>query len=412
MGEARNIKVYVEDLKVGMYVSNLDRPWLETPFLFQGFILEEESQVEQLREYCQYVYVDELKCNVPLHKSRQSSANIVKKIESSSVITKRDSPKYKTTVPVETEVTVAKQVYKSVDGVINGIMDDVYSGKAIQVLSLKRSITPMIESVIRNPDALMWVAMIRKRDDYLYNHSLNASMLAVTVGRQIGLSKDELHDLAMGAMLFDIGKMKLPKELLQKPGKFSKEELLVTKKHVQFGVETLQGTQDINRNIMDMVKYHHERHDGSGYPYHLKGTDIPLFARIAAVVDCYDAITSIRPYAEPLSPYEAIIKLYEWRDVDFQSEIVEQFIQAIGLYPTGTLVEMTSGQVGVILAQNRVRRLKPRVMLVLDENKQSYGTFPVIDLIKEEVDNDGKPLEIMHALEPGSYDIDPEDFYL
>ncbi len=412
MGEARNIKVYVEDLKVGMYVSNLDRPWLETPFLFQGFILEEESQVEQLREYCQYVYVDELKCNVPLHKSRQSSANIVKKIESSSVITKRDSPKYKTTVPVETEVTVAKQVYKSVDGVINGIMDDVYSGKAIQVLSLKRSITPMIESVIRNPDALMWVAMIRKRDDYLYNHSLNASMLAVTVGRQIGLSKDELHDLAMGAMLFDIGKMKLPKELLQKPGKFSKEELLVTKKHVQFGVETLQGTQDINRNIMDMVKYHHERHNGSGYPYHLKGTDIPLFARIAAVVDCYDAITSIRPYAEPLSPYEAIIKLYEWRDVDFQSEIVEQFIQAIGLYPTGTLVEMTSGQVGVILAQNRVRRLKPRVMLVLDENKQSYGTFPVIDLIKEEVDNDGKPLEIMHALEPGSYDIDPEDFYL
>ncbi len=412
MGEARNIKVYVEDLKVGMYVSNLDRPWLETPFLFQGFILEEESQVEQLREYCQYVYVDELKCNVPLHKSRQSSANIVKKIESSSVITKRDSPKYKTTVPVETEVTVAKQVYKSVDGVINGIMDDVYSGKAIQVLSLKRSITPMIESVIRNPDALMWVAMIRKRDDYLYNHSLNASMLAVTVGRQIGLSKDELHDLAMGAMLFDIGKMKLPKELLQKPGKFSKEELLVTKKHVQFGVETLQGTQDINRNIMDMVKYHHERHDGSGYPYHLKGTDIPLFARIAAVVDCYDAITSIRPYAEPLSPYEAIIKLYEWRDVDFQSEIVEQFIQAIGLYPTGTLVEMTSGQVGVILAQNRVRRLKPRVMLVLDENKQSYGTFLVIDLIKEEVDNDGKPLEIMHALEPGSYDIDPEDFYL
>ena len=413
MGEATNIKVNVEDLKIGMYVSNLDRPWLESPFLFQGFILENESQIEQLKETCQYVYVDELKSFVTLHKSkRRPVENLEQQVTKDSAVTNAKSPKYETTVPVEQEIAVAKEVYQDLDGIISGIMDDVYAGKAVQILSLKQSISPMIESVIRNPDALMWVAMLRKQDDYLYNHSLNASMLAVAAGRQIGLSKDELHDLAMGAMLFDIGKMKLPKELLQKPGAFSKQELLVTRKHVQFGVDILKDTQDINDNILIMVKYHHERHNGSGYPHGLHGTNIPLFARIAAVVDCYDAITSVRPYAEPLSPHEAILKLYEWRDVDFQSEIVEQFIQAIGLYPTGTLVEMTTGQVGVILAQNRVRRLKPRVMVLLDENKEAYGTFPVLDLIKDEEDKDGNRLEIKHALEPGAYGIDPEDFYL
>lgn len=413
MGQATNIKVFVEDLSVGMYVSNLDRPWLESPFLFQGFILEDNSQIEQLKKLCQYVYVDELKSSVKLHKRiKRSVENLTQRVTDDKAVTNVKKPVYETTVPIEQEVVVARQVYQDLDQIVSGIMDDVYAGKAVQVLSLKQSVSPMIESVIRNPDALMWVAMIRKQDDYLYNHSLNASMLAVAAGRQIGLSKEELQDLAMGAMLFDIGKMKLPKELLKKPGEFSKQELLVTRKHVQFGVDIIEGTKDVNDNIITMAKYHHERHNGSGYPYGLSGTDIPLFARIAAVVDCYDAITSDRPYAEPLSPHEALLKLYEWRDVDFQGEIVEQFIQAIGLYPTGTLVEMSTGQVGVILAQNRARRLKPRVMMLLDENKESYGTFPVIDLIQNETDKNGNLVEIKHTLEPGAYGIDPEDFYL
>ncbi len=412
MSKTQNLKVNVCDLTLGMQVSSLDRPWLESPFLLQGFILNDKSQIEQLKEHCVYVYVDELMSTVPLDHLKHSVNEIVPDVKKSAVLATPENPAYKTTVTVEQEATVAKKIHHDLDEIISGMMDDIYAGKTIQILSLKHSISPMIESMTRNPDALMWVAMIRKRDDYLYNHSLNASMLAVTMGRQIGLSMDELHDLAMGAILFDVGKMKLPKELLKKPGEFSKQELLVTRKHVQFGLDILSNTQDINHNILDMVKYHHERHNGSGYPHRLQGTEIPLFARIAAVVDCYDAITSIRPYAKPISAYEAIQKLYEWRDIDFQSEIVEQFIQAIGLYPTGTLVEMTSGQVGVILAQNRVRRLKPRIMLLLNENKQSYEAYPVLDLIKDQVDMNGNPLGIKQALAPGAYDIDPGDFYL
>jgi len=155
-----------------------------------------------------------------------------------------------------------------------------------------------------------------------------------------------------------------------------------------------------------MIEYHHERHDGSGYPKGLKGDQIPIFARIAAIVDCYDAITSHRSYAKALPPSMAIKMLYEWRDVDFQAELVEEFIQAVGIYPAGTLVELSSGEVGVVLSEYRTRRLRPKVMILLDANKKPVTDVQTVNLLETTHTQDGKSLDIVNSLEPDAYGID------
>jgi len=162
----------------------------------------------------------------------------------------------------------------------------------------------------------------------------------------------------------------------------------------------------MNSDVLDMVSHHHERHNGAGYPHRLRGEQIPIFARIAAVVDCYDAITSQRSYAQPIAPSRAIKMLYDWRDIDFQAEIVEEFIQAIGIYPAGTLVELSSGEVAVVVAEYRTRRLRPQVMVLLDAHKKPLEEPHFIDLLHQGEDADGTALEIVGSLEAEAYGID------
>ncbi len=162
----------------------------------------------------------------------------------------------------------------------------------------------------------------------------------------------------------------------------------------------------MNMDVLAMVSYHHERHDGSGYPEGLSGDRIPIFARIAAIVDCYDAITSHRSYARATSPSIAIKKLYEWKDIDFQAELVEEFIQAVGIYPAGTLVELSSGEVAVVIAEYRTRRLRPKLMVLLDSEKQPLLDVRMIDLLHQKETEDGRPLDIVSSLEPEAYGID------
>jgi len=164
--------------------------------------------------------------------------------------------------------------------------------------------------------------------------------------------------------------------------------------------------------IIGMIQYHHERVNGSGYPNQLTGKHIPLFAKIAAIVDCYDAITSKRSYAKEISSQEAVRKLYEWRGKDFQAELVEEFIQAVGLYPSGTLVELTTGEVAVVITGSRTRRLRPKVMLILNADKSMREDYTICNLMHTPKDESGKPYDIIHALPLGSYGIRPDEYYL
>ena len=171
-------------------------------------------------------------------------------------------------------------------------------------------------------------------------------------------------------------------------------------------LEIVQNSGMMNQSVLDMVAYHHERHDGSGYPNGMHADQIPVFARIAAIVDCYDAITSHRSYARAIPPATAIKMLYEWKDIDFQAELVEAFIQTVGIYPADSLVELSSGEVAVVIAEYRTRRLRPRVMVLLDRNKEPVSNGRMIDLLSQETTADGQPLEIVNSLEPEAYGID------
>lgn len=388
-----------------MYVSSLDRPWLETPFSIQGFPLRNEDEIEQLKGFCRFVYVDTV-------KSAQEATIVRRKVRNRPSLSNRELFHDRTLKPYrdgaswDEEYPVAQTAVTALAEGIESIFEDATKGKSLDVVRVKRSVEPMIDSISRNPDACIWLARMKQEDQYTYQHSLGCAIWAVALGRQIGLPKSDLRTLAIGGLLFDVGKLRVAPDLLKSNRKLTDDEFADVKNHVQHGVEMIKESGLMNSDVITMVAHHHERHDGSGYPQGLSGDDIPIFARIASIVDCYDAITSHRSYARAIPPSTAIKMLYEWKDIDFQGELIEQFIQAVGIYPAGTLVELTTGEVGVVVAEYRTRRLRPKVMVLLDVNKQPNGDIKIIDLLNEKTTADGERLDIINSLEPDAYGID------
>ncbi len=416
MSNVQEIKVNVADLRVGMYVSRLDRPWLETPFLLQGFRINDQGDLEALRSNCNYVFVDQVASDadlastlgnlgrrMPLHPAH---------VDAPSPTPNAATPRYIDSVPMEEEIESAKRVNSDTEGAVREAFQTLRNGGKVDFEQLEESVQPMVDSVLRNPDALIWLSLLKKKGSYTYQHSLSVSVFAAAFGRQLGMDRSAIDQLALGALLFDIGKSRLPTTLLNKRERLNEDEMNLIRRHVAIGVKLLLDSGRFSKRVIEMVATHHERYDGSGYPRGLKGNTIPLFGRIAAIVDCFDAITSNRAYASAMSAAEAVHNLYEWRDKDFQGELVEQFIQAIGIYPAGTLVELNNGAVGVVIAQNRVRRLRPRLMLILDALKQPLKELPILDLMQVTRDADGMPLDISHTLAPGSYGIDPVELFI
>jgi len=391
-----------------MFVSRLDRPWLETPFLFQGFRIKNEKEITSLQEYCDQVYIE-----VPADpRTRALGARGVGGDGAQALVPRARLVVYEESTPVETEISVAEKVHARVVDLVQDLIYELRAGGDIEYPVVQRIISPMVDSVVRNPDAFLWLIELKRRDAYAYYRSLHASVMAVVLGRHIGLPKYDLHHLASGVLLMDIGKTRIQEQLLNKTQRLTPEEFEQVKRHVHHGVRMLKDTPGVEKAVIFIVRTHHERHDGSGYPFGLKGLQIPLLGRIAGIVDCYGAITTDRPYAPAMSATQAMQTLYEWRDIDFQAELVEQLIQALGIYPTGTLVELSSGEVGAVIAQNPLRRLRPKVMVVLDPDKRPYNNFPILDLIQATEDNKGNPLGISRALQPGAYGIDAKELYL
>ena len=408
-------KVDTQDLAPGMYISRLDRPWVETPFPFQGFKIKDQNDVADLQRYCQFVYIDIERGESAKRYLETKTSSATRQIDTGLqriLRSKLSRPVYTDSVSVEDELTPARASHHSACDRISNILDDVRSGRKLNVGAAQQVINSMIESILRNPDAFMWLSKLKDKDSYTYTHSIDTCALAITFGRHLGLPRKDLEQVAIGTLLFDIGKMKLPEELLDKPGRLTEAEFALMQEHVAHSVHLMTDTKGISATSIDVAFSHHERHNGSGYPRGLTSDQTSVYGKIAAIVDCYDAITSERPYSVAMSPHDAIRSLYEWRNVDFQEELVEQFIQCLGVYPTGTLVELNTGQIGIVLSQNRVRRLRPKVMLVLNADKHAYDIAPTIDLMIEAADRQDQMLEIARSLDPGSYGIDPTAYFL
>jgi HD-GYP domain-containing protein (c-di-GMP phosphodiesterase class II) len=421
------VELPVEHLKLGLYVSQLDRPWIETPFLFQGFAVQDEQELAELRRLCRSVFVEvtateaeelrklSAKPGQSDGKARERPAAqhlSLHAIEKNLTALQGQVP-VKDSVPLKAELTEAKTVHAQAKQAVSQMMDRLRRGRGLDVPQLESAVDSMVESVVRNRDAMGWLARMKDKDDYLYRHSLAASVWALAFGRHLGLDKDTLKALGIGAMLLDIGKTKLPTELLQKTAKPTAEEWLLIRAHVEHGLEFVRSIPKMDEQVIAMVGTHHERFDGEGYPRKLSGDAIPLIGRIAGIVDCYDAMTSERHYAKPKSTYDSVRELKRLGGTWFQSELVELFIQAVGVFPTGTLVELNTGEVGVVVGQNRFRRLRPEVMLILDAQKKLRADFVIADLQEQSgAVGDTPSVWITRGLEAGAYGIDPTEYFL
>ena len=410
--EKELIQIPVQQLKIGLYVSRLDRPWQETPFLFQGFEIESEQDLAQLRSLCKQVHVEVTRAEADELQGTSRPdplANFTVMLANQAA-----DPYEKDPVPLQAELAKARRVIGEARQAVSGIFDRIRRGGRLDGTQLDTVMECMVDSVFRNRDALSWLARMKKKDDYLYTHSLSSSVWALAFGRHLGLDKESIKVIGIGAMLLDIGKTQLADELLKSGAAPTDRDWTLLRSHVEHGVALVQADAAIDPRIKQMIHTHHERMDGSGYPQGLTDDVIPLVGRIAAIVDCYDAMTSDRWYAKGKSTYTAVLELTKLGGSWFQPELVELFIQAVGVFPTGTLVELNSGEVGVVIAQSRFRRLRPEIMLILDTHKRTRDEIVAVDLqLREQVGANGEPaLWITRGLESGAHGIDPAEYFL
>lgn len=389
------IKLPTEALKPGMQVVELDRPWTEVPVLFQQFVINTDIQLRTLRQYCKWVLVEVEQQFVV------DNRDYLKSLES-----RRFEP-LPERHPLIRELPRAERGYQKARNFITGLLHDIERDNAISIDEALPVIQNCVTSILANANAMFWLSRIRHEDAYTAEHCLRVALMAIAFGRFLGMGKQEMETLGLCGLLHDIGKVKIPPEVLNKPGKLNAEEWVTMTRHPEIGNALLCQHHQLDPIVADAALSHHERMDGRGYPKRAQDSQISYFARIIAIVDAYDAITSDRCYRRGRSPAEALRILFRERGKHFDTELAEAFIRMVGIYPPGSLVEMTNGEVGVVLSTNPNHRLRPKVELLLGPDKRPRPSI-VIDLQEEPCDADGNGYTIRQALPDEAYGFNLE----
>lgn len=542
-------RISVSQLAVGMFVTDLDRPWLDTPFIVQGVLVESAEDLQVFRDLCRYVYIDPLRSTVQIrfvnsnasqsqdrnaglkhgkatqwvivdqsdapavdgktpgdptqtqlpgvslnssragNPFRSSAANgpagvvrnersqpapakteaTVKADPSSAELDARvvalregaegrvvasaesvrklanaisrlevrvaslgnaktpestSTPLPQTLIPatvsklveypderpIEAELPRAQQTLASTAQTLERIIQDIELGNTLHMDKVQQTSNDLVDSVVANPDAMMWVARLRNVDKKTYAHGLRVAVYLLALGRHMGFPRNELRNLGMIGMLIDVGKVRVPRELLDKRGKLTHGEFEEIKRHVDYGLEILQGTRGVSREVLEGIAQHHERMKGQGYPHGLRDHQISVYGRMAGLADCFAALVSPRPYAEAMAPSDSMLRLFEWSGEYFHPALVERFVQAIGVFPVGTLVELSTGHIGVVLRHNRLRRLQPKLLLLTDSHKKPRAEPMEVDLLRDGARADGEPVRIVRGLPAGAFGLDVDGY--
>ena len=410
-------KVAVGELKAGMYVCRLDRPWEGTPYLLQGVMIEDDADIALLASLCSEVYVDverglapaarPERTPAPMPAPRRAAAHAYAPEEIDRML---GTATHVDTASIEQELPQARLAQEQVARFADRMLQDVREGRALSHQDVHDAVAPMVGSILRNADAYLWLETLRERGSYDYSHALNCSALVAAFGRHVGFPQEVLGDMASGGLLLDIGKLRVDAGLMARNGALTADEAAQVHRHVGHSLAILDEDGTMPGHVRDMIAGHHERADGSGYPRGASGNEIPLLARIAGLVDSYDAMTSDRPHRKGMGRHAALQELYRQRGKLYAAEIVEQFLQCMGVYPTGSLVELNSGEVAVVMGQNAARRLRPKIMLLTDPAKALLPHFRSVDLMMQA--EGGDALQVVAMLEPGAYGLDPADLFL
>lgn len=393
--------IHVSGLKIGMYVCELDRPWLDTPFILQGFKITSQEEINSISEHCEFVYIE-------------STEDGWLEADERALLDKPQNPRktYQNTSTNKQEYSRAASIHEQGKQLTRCFMDDVRLGRGIDIQEVKTTVSESVSSILRNPDAMMWMSKIRKKDDYTAEHSLNVGLLAITFGRHLGASEEDLNKLGLCGMLHDVGKMRTPTEILNKEGALDDNELQQMRLHAQHGRDILMTHEGLDHSTVDVAYSHHETLDGTGYPRKIKASGITDFTRIITVCDIYDAITSERVYKKGRSSLDALKILYQNKGTKFDDKLVTEFISCIGLYPPGSVVELQNGSVGIVISTNYRNRHLPKVLILRDETKMpkpeqvvNLEMFAKSDdqshMIKSVIANGSHGVRIEHFIQKG-----------
>ena len=398
-------KISVERLRAGMYVHELCADWMSHPFWRSQFLLKTREEVQRVRESgIREVYIDTAK---GLDDAEARSASEVRdEVEREMLAAVVAEPKPIVRASLEDELGRARLVHAQAHQVVRGMMQDVRLGRAITLDNVEPVIEAVTGSILRNGSALLGLVGIKNKDDYTFLHSVSVCTLMIAFGRTLGLEGEDLRQAGIGGLLHDVGKMKVPDEVLNKPGRLTDAEFALIRRHFGDGHAILLETPGVGPVPLDITLHHHERIDGSGYPKKLAGEEISTMARMAAIVDVYDAITADRCYHTGMAPTEALRKMWEWSSAHFDQRLLQGFMRCIGIYPVGSLVLLESGRLGVVIEQNEKSVLTPVVRIFFSTRSNGYIIPENIDLARSPGSND----RIVSGESPDKWRVDPVKF--
>lgn len=415
----RQKKVAVHDLEVGMFVSDLDRPWHQTPFPIQGFHIRSQDDIRSLVSHCKWVVIDVAETRESVEAGQSGGSSFSRRAKRGGPsreliqlppLSIREPVRYDNVTTMKKELKYSRVLLNDAEVAISRAFDSLRHDTAPDIGEISGVTRNMVSSVVRNPDALLWLSRTRQHDDYTYRHAINTAVWALVCGRHLGLNEGLLNHLGMGCLLSQVGKLELPRPLIENEGKLDAKEFAEYRTYVRRGVELLEHA-NISRAAISVVEGHRERHNGSGFPEGVRGDRIPLLAKVAGIAECYETLIGPRAGSEPLTPARAVSLLYDMRNIEFQEDLVERFIQAVGIYPVGTLVELNDGQRGVVVSHSAERRLWPKVMVMTDTAQRPLKSAKVVDLAKY---NEGRgaqdALAISACLPNGTEGLNPEHY--
>lgn len=390
-------RIDVSDLRVGMFVVELDKPWEESPFMFQGLEIKSPSDIAAVQKECSFVWVDYDKFQLQKSDKTKSTGPAAGAPAKASEVSS-----------VEDEMDHASEVHSLATETIGTLFEEIRLGAEIDGGKVKQAVNGCVDSILRNPDASVWLTRIQAKHAGTAHHSLNVAALSIVMGKAMGMSPREMEDLGVCGMLHDVGKTSISTDILNKTGPLTDEEYAEIQKHTRYGRDILMSTKSVMSGAADVAHSHHERIDGTGYPRRLNSETIPVYSRIVAITEAYDVMTTSQTYREASSPSEALQELYSKRGTQFDEELVIKFIEAVGIFPPGSVVEMVNGEIGIVLA-NTNDKLRPRVIIILDPEKEPTPQR-VVDLSQMDVDQNGNAYQIKTTHRDGSFGIDVADF--
>ena len=365
-------KIDVEQLTVGMHLHAFCGAWLDHPFWRNSFVITDPEDIRRVREsVVREVWIDASK--------GLDVAPGVAAVEAEAVPVTPAAPAKPEKVALADELKQAAKICAKGKEAVVSMFQEARMGKAIEAEAAMPLVEEISNSILRNPGALISLARLKTADDYTYMHSVAVCALMIALARQLGLSDQETREAGMAGLLHDMGKAVLPMEVLNKPGKLTDEEFAIVKTHPEEGYKILCGANGVAEMTKDVCLHHHERIDGAGYPRGLNNESMSLYAKMGAVCDVYDAITSNRPYKAGWCPAESIKRMAEWKG-HFDPVVFQAFVKSLGIYPIGCLVRLDSGRLGVVVEQSEKSLLKPRVKVFFSTKAQAYIKPELIDL--------------------------------